>query len=125
MVILVRHAVLLCGCFLLLINAASAEEKPATRQEAVARGLAIVQKAAANYPKRRECFSCHHQTLPLLAMTSAGAGGEQINKDLLREQGEFTRESFAGRLTNLKEGTGIGGKAMTVAYGLWTLKLAD
>lgn len=100
------------------------DAKPDT-QEAIVRGLAIVQKAAANYPKHRECFSCHHQTLPMLAMTAVRTLGTQIDKPLLKEQAEFTLTSFAGRKEQLLAGTGIGGRAMTVAYGLWALEIAD
>jgi len=34
-----------------------------TIQRAVERGLQIVQTAARNYPRHRQCFSFHHQTL--------------------------------------------------------------
>ena len=97
---------------------------PAKIQQAMTRGLTIVQKAAANYPKHRECFSCHHQTLPMLAMTASRSRGASIDETILKEQGEFSLESFTGRKTQLNEGTGIGGRSMTVAYGLWALKLA-
>lgn len=96
-----------------------------TIAQAVARSLPVVQKAAANYPKNRDCFSCHHQTLPMLAMVEARSRGDAINTDLLREQAEFTRDTFIGRHDALREGTGVGGRAMTVAYALWALDLAD
>jgi len=91
---------------------------------AVRRGLEIVQTAAGNYPEHRQCFSCHHQTLPLLAMTSAKRAGIPIDDSLRQEVVRFTRKSFAGRKSRLKRGTGIGGRAMTVGYGLWTLDIA-
>jgi N-acyl-D-amino-acid deacylase len=95
------------------------------RKQAVARGLVIVQKAAANYPSNRSCFSCHHQTLPMLAMTAARGAKFAINDELLQGQAEFTHRSFRERIEPMKEGRGIGGMAMTVAYGLWTLAIAD
>ena len=45
--------------------------------------------------------------------------------ETLRAQAAFTRTSFEGQLENLKAGKGIGGRGLTVAYGLWTMKLAD
>ena len=44
-------------------------------REAVSRGLGLVRTAAENYPNHRDCFSCHHQTLPMLAIVTARAAG--------------------------------------------------
>ena len=92
--------------------------------EAVKSGLQIVQKAARNYPEHRQCFSCHHQTLPMHAMAVAASFGFEVDSTLLEEQDRFTRTSFHSRLDGLREGRGIGGAAMTVGYGLWALDLA-
>ena len=43
-------------------------------QKAIDGGLEIAQKGAANYPENRSCFSCHHQSLPMLAMAEARIG---------------------------------------------------
>lgn len=93
-------------------------------RESVGLGLRIVQKAARNYPTHRDCFSCHHQTLPMLAMASASEVGIEIDEDLLQEQAEFTHSSFESRIEDLKAGKNIGGRAMTVSYGLLALELA-
>lgn len=93
-------------------------------REAVGRGLGLVRTAAENYPTHRDCFSCHHQTLPMLAIVTARAHGEEADSDVLETQAEFKRESFEERLTDLKAGRNIGGGAMTVGYGLWALELA-
>jgi N-acyl-D-aspartate/D-glutamate deacylase len=90
----------------------------------MARGLKLVQGAASRYPEHRDCFSCHHQTLPMLAMVSAREHGGTIDDELLQDQAEFTLESFRALQKPLKEGQAIGGKAMTVSYGLWALDLA-
>jgi N-acyl-D-aspartate/D-glutamate deacylase len=108
--------------------ASAAEDRPSvsskTAREAVERGLKIVQKAAANYPEHRTCFSCHHQTLPMLAMVEARGRGLAIDADLLQDQADFSRRSFEERIEPMAQGRGIGGAAMTVGYGLWTLELA-
>ena len=93
-------------------------------REAVGRGLVLVRTAAENYPNHRDCFSCHHQTLPMLAMVAARAHGVEVDGDELEAQAEFTRESFGERLADLKAGKNIGGSAMNVGYGLWALELA-
>ncbi len=92
-------------------------------RDAVVRGLKIVQKSARSYPDNRTCFSCHHQTLPVLAMATARDRGLEIDHEVFREQLEFTHESFEGRARRMKEGEGVGGASMTVGYGLWALEI--
>lgn len=104
-----------------------AEEPPASiteLREAVARGVALAEKAAKNYPKNRHCFACHHQTLPLLAAASAGAKGVAFDARLPASITEFTHTSFAAKIDSMKEGKGIGGSSLTVGYGLYTFELA-
>lgn len=93
--------------------------------EALARALPLVQNAARNYPEHKDCFSCHHQTLPMLAMVSLRGANATVDESLLRSQAEFTHGSFHNHLDDLKAGTGIGGRGMTVSYGLWALSLAE
>ena len=109
-----------------LAHDAKADPPPTNKavREAVERGLGIVQKAAASYPGHRSCFSCHHQTLPILAMSEAAGRGLAIEKELIPAQAEFSRKSFQERAGAMAEGKGIGGGAMTVAYGLWAFELA-
>jgi N-acyl-D-amino-acid deacylase len=109
---------------------AQGSEKPVVADqrkvaEAAARGLAVVQKAAAKYPTHRDCFSCHHQTLPMLAAVSARQHQLPIEEKLVGEQAKFTRDSFDGKLADLQAGKNIGGRSMTVGYALWALALAD
>lgn len=93
--------------------------------KAIHNGLANVQQAAAKYSKRRNCFSCHHQTLPMLAMVTARSHGLQVDDALLKSQAEFSVSSFRGHEADMRLGKGIGGRAMTVGYALWALALAD
>lgn len=93
--------------------------------KAIQSGLAIVQKAAHSYPTHRECFSCHHQTLPLLAMREAEAAGLKFDDDVAKVIEDHTFKSFNSRVEKLNAGKNIGGRANTVSYGLWALELAD
>lgn len=103
----------------------------ATMRDAVGKGLAVLERGAAKYPDNRSCFSCHHQTLPLFAMTAADRirtldGGQPfpLKSDLAKSITEFTHSGFSGKHESLREGTGIGGKTLTVGYGMWALDLA-
>ncbi len=84
------------------------------------RALVQVQGAAARYPSHRDCFSCHHQTLPVVALVAARRAGVAIDDGLLDATVAFSADSFRAKLDDLRRGTGIGGRAMTVGYGLWT-----
>jgi N-acyl-D-aspartate/D-glutamate deacylase len=86
--------------------------------------LALAEKAAANYPNNRACFSCHHQTLPMLAMAAAGTAGLTFNRGLLQEQADFTLDSFKDRRETIRQGRDVGGGAMTVGYALWALRVS-
>jgi N-acyl-D-amino-acid deacylase len=118
--------VLVLATLSLNMNARGAEPElpPMEVKQAVTQGLALMRKAAANYPAHRTCFSCHHQTLPMLAMVSAKTGGGSSDETLLQEQADFTLESFQDKLDAMREGRGVGGAAMTVGYALWAVDLA-
>jgi N-acyl-D-amino-acid deacylase len=92
---------------------------------ALDRGLPIVEKAARSYPQHRDCFSCHHQTLPMLAIASAPDHKLSEDGSLLQAQAEFSHRSFETLEQSMKQGHGVGGKGLTVGYGLWALALAN
>src|SRR4051812_17927832 len=83
----------------------AAESDRETRiRDAVTTGLALVQKAAENYPTHRTCFSCHHQTLPMFAMTAALGSGVKVDESLLQQQADFTLESFEDKREAMRDG---------------------
>jgi N-acyl-D-amino-acid deacylase len=93
-------------------------------QVAVERAVAVVEKAARNYPAHRKCFACHHQTLPLLAIHEARQARIRTDDALSGEIVDFTTASFRKQIDNLRAGENIGGRGLTVGYGLLTLHLA-
>ena len=90
---------------------------------AVESGLRIVQKAAGNYPKNRDCFSCHHQTLPMLAMREASQAGIKIDEELMSDQVQFIKELFEDRLEAIAGGNSLGGRSLTAGHLLWSFEL--
>jgi N-acyl-D-amino-acid deacylase len=101
------------------------ESSDADIKAAVVRGLAALEKAATKYPEHRRCFSCHHQSLPMLAHVVARAHGFSISDQLLPEQLKFSLDSFTRRIEDLRKGQNIGGGGMTVSYGLWAALIAE
>ena len=106
-------------------NSLRADEPTDLVRASVERGLTVLERGAREYPSHESCFSCHHQTLPLLAMTSARNAGLRFDEQLLQEQIKFTCDSFQERKERLGRGEHVGGRAATVSYGLWTLFLGE
>ena len=71
--------------------------------------------------KRKQCFTCHNQALPVLALTTAHARGFAIDSENLRQQLQFTANFLAKNSSNYLKGNGQGGAADTAGYALWTL----
>ena len=92
-------------------------------KSATARGLALVTRAASNWQKNRTCFSCHHQTLPMLAMTEAARVGFPLDKAWMKSQAETTHAYFEERIEEMDGGDHVPGGAATAGYGFWALSL--
>ncbi|MFO0942695.1 MAG: hypothetical protein U0930_18310 [Pirellulales bacterium] len=97
--------------------------------DAISRATKILQSGVKNYPEHRSCFSCHHQALPLLAnsvgsLHSPDAQRQFYQQSETKEIVDFTSRSFISKIETLNSGAEIGGRALTVAYGLWTFDLA-
>ena len=72
-------AALLAG--LTLTAAARADDAPdAAVKAAVEKGLKRVEAGVTNYPKHRQCFSCHHQAMAVFSMTSARQRGCHVSR---------------------------------------------
>ena len=53
----------------------SAVETTNSVESATRRGLMLVTRAASNWQQHKTCFSCHHQTLPMLTAVTAQPAG--------------------------------------------------
>src|SRR5437870_4190993 len=67
---------------------------PTDPQSAVRRSLRFIQGGAARYVTHQECFSCHHQALPLLSCALAERKSLEFDRDADRQQLEFTVNYF-------------------------------
>uniref|UniRef100_A0A7C2PIB2 Squalene cyclase C-terminal domain-containing protein n=1 Tax=Schlesneria paludicola TaxID=360056 RepID=A0A7C2PIB2_9PLAN len=124
---MIRSPIVLAVVGVLLTDSSlrAAEPELPPLQDAVARGLARLEQAAADYPTHRDCFSCHHQTLPLFAAVEAQRAGVVDSLAAWQPTLSFTAKSFERRRDGLAEGQHVGGRAATVSYGLWTYQLGD
>src|SRR5262245_4762411 len=93
-------------------------------KQAVASGLKRLEQGASNYPKQRNCFSCHHQALPVLALASARQRGFDVRPEQIKKHIDFSLKSFTSH-DPIAKGIGIGGANTTVAYALATLAAVE
>src|SRR5436309_2732501 len=91
---------------------------------AVAKSLPLLETGArGSMEKRNQCFTCHNQALPVMALTTARARGMTIDAENLRQQVQFTADFLEKNRTNYLAGRGQGGQALTAGYALWTLEM--
>jgi hypothetical protein len=96
---------------------------PSQIRTAVAKSLPLLEKSCAEYTAQRECFSCHHQALPLLALTVSRSRGFPVSAEVVQKQMEFTAHSLAKDRDKYRQGRGQGGQADTAGYALLALEL--
>jgi len=108
-IIILAHAALLPS---------SIPAKDSPRRMAVERAVSLIEKSSATYVDKRECFSCHHQALAMMAMSQAKLSGIQLQPDSLSMQIEFTLAYFGTRRKRLLKGEGVPGGAYNAGYAL-------
>jgi N-acyl-D-amino-acid deacylase len=120
------RATLLCLIYVTLGSVSLGNEptREAKIKDAIERGLKVVTRGAKAYPEHRQCFSCHHQLLPMQAMAIARDYNHKIDSAVFNEQFKFTQTFFDSKKDTLARGDRVGGAAATVSYGLWTYDIA-
>ena len=104
------------------LRAAEVTLGDATIRNAVAKSLPLLEKAAkGSMEKRSQCFTCHNQGLPVMALTTARGRGFAVDAENLRQQIQFTADFLERNRTNYLAGRGQGGQTDTAGYALWTL----
>jgi N-acyl-D-amino-acid deacylase len=107
--------------FVLPLHAAA---PPHAVEAAVQKGLRRLQEGAANYTTNRQCFSCHHQALTLVALRSARDRRVLLNSKANKKQVEFTLSTFKPNRKRIAEGYGVAGGNTMAAYALFALEAA-
>lgn len=86
---------------LLIPLAAFAAEPDARIRDAASRAVALLQKSAATFTSAQTCYSCHHQTSPLMLLRRAREHGVPVNEPAARELTRLTYTRDVGNLTAL------------------------
>lgn len=117
-----RRALLVLAPLLLAHSCAIAAEP--TLKPAIEKALRRLDQGSGNYIKNRKCFSCHHQAVAILSMTAAGKRGIAIDPVKLRQQVDFTLDTFRPKLDRVAEGKSVPGASTMTVYALFTLEAA-
>lgn len=120
---------LFLSCLVLCCSSASLADDPqefdVQVRSSIERGLVPILSAVERYPSHRKCFSCHHQTLPMLAIRSVrevGIAGD-FEKPF-EDSWTLTAKAFENRIQTLRSGGRIGGDSATVSHALWAAELS-
>ncbi len=92
-------------------------------ESATRRGLARVKQAASDWQDNKTCFSCHHQTLPMLAAFEGARVGFPLDKEWLKSQADTTHRFFKRSIKAMDAGEHLAGGAGTTAFGFRALSL--
>lgn len=104
-------------------SASQAADYPAPVKTAIEKGLRRIGQGSTNYLKNRDCFSCHHQAVPMLVLATARNQGFAIDPAQFRQQVDFTLNSFKKHKPISKGNMVLGGNTMA-AYALFALHAA-
>ena len=107
-----------------VVGKAYADDGPSADaiKAAVAKSLPLLEKGAkGSIEQRKQCFNCHNQGLPIMALTTARSRGFEIDAEHLQTQLQFTADFLTRNKEKYREGNGQGGQVDTAGYALWTL----
>ncbi|MBD3676237.1 MAG: terpene cyclase/mutase family protein [Planctomycetaceae bacterium] len=108
-----RRIILSTFCLLLMSGSAFAQDTQLTET------LELLTWTAGVYPEQRDCFSCHHQTMPSLALKQAHRQGLEVDLEEIERQIALTARFFEPRIPRMLKGEGVPGKSFTAGYALW------
>lgn len=94
-------------------------------RSAIRVSLSLIEASAAEYRSQRQCFSCHHQALPVLTLVEARDRGFAIDEANLAAQLEHTAAHLERGHEGYAEGRGQGGQVDTAGWALWTLEAGE
>ncbi len=98
------------------------DPKPEDVRAAVEKALPLILESTAAYPESRDCFSCHHQAVPVLALTGARDRGFAVPGDAIVGLMEHTEADLRGALASYRQGGGQPGGVTRAGYALLTLE---
>lgn len=117
-----RTAVALALGLACVVGRADTEPKPALA--AIAKALQRLEAGITHYPEHRNCFSCHHHAVPLMALTAARKRGFEVAAKVIKDATTFSLNTFRNR-DQIARGQGVGGDSYSVLYMLHLLDAVE
>ncbi len=105
--------------------AVAAEPDQTQLRAAVVKGISLIEMSSQEYLKQRQCFSCHHQAMPMVMLSEARRRGFEIDRENFADQLQRAIKHLKGGKKQYAEGRGQGGRVDTAAWGLWSLESGD
>jgi len=91
----------------------------ASSRLAVERALALLQKSGSQFVRVSGCSSCHHQSLPQMAVGVARAKGFAVNEEISKQQAAAVIATYRPALELMRQGTDrIPDPTIGVSYAL-------
>jgi N-acyl-D-amino-acid deacylase len=106
--------------FSALSHAAAPPPSPVTG--AITKALPLLVKGGRGHMDKRNCFGCHNQGAPILALTTARSRGFNVRREDVHDQLEFIDDFLSLKREEYRKGLSLGGKADTAGYALATLE---
>jgi hypothetical protein len=97
--------------------------KPEAVRSAVDKALPLILNATEEYPRSRDCFSCHPQAVPVLALATAKGRGFAVEPEAIAGPVEHTEADLRCALESYRKGAGQGGGVTRAGYALFTLEV--
>jgi hypothetical protein len=91
-------------------------------QGAIAKALPLLVKGGRGHMEQRNCFACHNQGIPLLALATARSRGFAVQEADIKDQLEFIDAFLSVKPAEYRKGLALGGKAHTAGYALATME---
>lgn len=96
---------------------------PAAIRQSVEKALPRIVASTTEYPKHRDCFSCHHQAVPALALAMAKEHGFAVDAQAIAGLAENAEADLRGAIASYQKGEGQGGGVTRAGYALLTLEI--
>jgi squalene cyclase len=106
---------------LLAERALTQEDDAAAVKNAVKRSVSLLQEIGPKFIETTGCVSCHHNSLPAMAVAMARERGIKVDERIARENTAATYGKAGMAREKLLYATGIPGDATTVGYILMGL----
>ena len=91
-------------------------------RSAVERSLPLLEIASAETARRRRCFTCHGQAMPMVVFAETRKHGFHIDGKNLRRQLDHTYSHLKRSTKKYADGSGTGGQVDTAGWALWGLE---